>query len=215
VIEVHPPSEPVHGWRDFLLHLLTITIGLLIALSLEGLVEWRHHLQLVREAEESLQIEIKANAGNLQGVLDDLGHEQELLAQDVAVMKKIIANPKVQNRDDLTINFRVRTFDDVSWKTAQSSGALSYMPYTQALAYSKIYSAQNEIGAAEHQAVRDTVVSVAPFLNTKKGDVNPSGDEAVKIKDHLERLQGQLFFLEDLVKGLDAEYKKFFAAHRE
>jgi hypothetical protein len=35
VIEVHPPEEPLHGWRDFLIHLATITIGLLIALSLE------------------------------------------------------------------------------------------------------------------------------------------------------------------------------------
>jgi hypothetical protein len=42
VLDVHPPHEPVHGWRDFFVHPATITIGLLIALSLEGCVEWRH-----------------------------------------------------------------------------------------------------------------------------------------------------------------------------
>ena len=68
MIEVHPPTEPVHGWRDFLVHLLTITIGLVIALSLEGCVEWRHHRHLVHEAEASLQREIESNAKGLEGV---------------------------------------------------------------------------------------------------------------------------------------------------
>ena len=62
MLDVHPPHEKVHGFKDFLLHILTITIGLLIALSLEGCVEWRHHRHLVAEARESLHEEIKANA---------------------------------------------------------------------------------------------------------------------------------------------------------
>src|SRR5580704_11997712 len=94
VIDVHPPSEPLHGWRDFFIHLATITIGLLIALSLEGCVEWQHHRHLVHEAETSLQIEIRNNSTQLAGALEDVRSEQKYLQQDVAVMKKIIANPK-------------------------------------------------------------------------------------------------------------------------
>jgi hypothetical protein len=213
VIEVHPPSEPVHGWRDFLIHLATITIGLLIALSLEGCVEFWHHRSLVREAEESLQVEIEANAKEVEGALADVHREQELLQKDVDVMKKIVAHPKEVNRDNMTIDFRIRTFNDVSWKTAQSTGALSYMPYNRAHEYSDLYSAQNEIAVAEHQAVRDTVLAVAPFIGSKAGEANPTGDEAVKITDRLQTLQGQLLFLESEVKGLDGEYKKFLAAH--
>jgi len=213
VLDVHPPHEPIYSWRDFFVHLATITSGLLIALSLEGCVEWRHHRQLVHEAEESLLTEIKANAGDLQGALDDVRKERELLKQDIALMKKIIANPKVQNRDEVMINFHIRTFKDVSWKTAQSTGALSYMPYERAQEYSDIYNAQDEIYWAEREAVRDTVVSVGPFLNSAKGDVNPGGEEAVKIKTNLEVLQGQLTFMESLIRGLDGEYKKFLAAH--
>jgi hypothetical protein len=213
VIEVHPPNEPVHSWRDFLIHLATITIGLLIALSLEGCVEFWHHRSLVHEAEASMQIEIEANARELQRALEDVRKEQDSLKNDIAVMKKIIANPKVPNKEDMTVNFRIRKFDDVSWKTSQSTGALSYMPYERAQEYARIYSAQNEIAEAEHQAVRDTVLSIAPFLNSKKGDVNPGGEEAVKIVDRLEVLQGQLIFLEDLIKRLDGEYQKFLARH--
>jgi hypothetical protein len=213
VLEVHPPNEPVHGWRDFLIHLATITIGLLIALSLEGCVELWHHRSLVHEAEASMQIEIDANARELQNALADVRKEQDFLKKDVAVMKKIIANPKVPNNEDMRVDFRIRTFADVSWKTAESTGALSYMPYERAQEYANIYSAQNEIAEAEHQAVRDAVLSVAPFLNSKKGDQNSGGEEAVKIVDHLEVLQGQLIFLENLIKRLDGEYKKFLARH--
>ncbi len=69
-------------------------------------------------------------------------------------MKRIIANPKVQNHEEFTVNFRIRTFEDVSWKTAQSTGALGYMPYEQAHEYSNLYSQQNEVYLAEKQAAR-------------------------------------------------------------
>jgi hypothetical protein len=215
VIEVHPPTEPMHGWRDFLLHLLTITIGLLIALSLEGCVEWQHHRHLVHDAEASLGREIASNARDMAANLEGVRNEQRLLSQDVAVLKKIIANPKVQNHDSMSIRFNIRGFNDVSWKTAQSTGAFGYMPYSQAQEYSDIYDQQHEIDDAEHLAVRDTVVSVAPFLNAKDDDPNPSAAEAAAIKSHIEILQGQLSLVENLMVGLNDEYKKFLAAHPE
>ena len=41
-----PPFVPCP--RGFLIELLTITIGILIALSLESLLEWHHHRELKR-----------------------------------------------------------------------------------------------------------------------------------------------------------------------
>ena len=215
MLDVHPPHEAVRGWRDFFIHLITITIGLVIALSLEGCVEWRHHRNLVHEAESGLRIEIRGNAKEVEGAIEDLQKEQAFLKQDVAVLNRIIADPKTPNRENMTINFRVRTFNDVSWRTAQATGAFSYMPYIQAQEYADIYDQQDEIDIAERQAVRDSVLGVAPFLNLKAGDVNPSGEEAVRIKNQLEILQGQLLYVESLIEALDGEYKKFLTAHPE
>ena len=39
VIDIHPPHQAAHSWRDIFVHLATITVGLFIALSLEGCVE--------------------------------------------------------------------------------------------------------------------------------------------------------------------------------
>ena len=73
MLDVHPPHEPVHGIRDFLLHLLTITVGLLIALGVEGAVEWRHHVHLRNEADANIVSEIRDNSSDLKHMLQSGG----------------------------------------------------------------------------------------------------------------------------------------------
>jgi hypothetical protein len=114
VIDVHPPHEPLHGWRDFFLHLSTITIGLLIALSFEGLVEWQHHRHLVHDAESSLHAEIQGNAKDMTDVLADLHKKQDTLKHDVSVLKVVIATKKLPKDQSIDIGFRIVTFDNVS-----------------------------------------------------------------------------------------------------
>ena len=62
MLDVHPPHERMHGFRDFALHLFTIPVGLLIALSLEGCVEWQHHRHLLHDAETGLRGEVDKNS---------------------------------------------------------------------------------------------------------------------------------------------------------
>jgi hypothetical protein len=213
VLDVHAPHEPIYGWRDFFIHLATITIGLLIALSLEGCVEWQHHRHLAHQAKVSLGDEIGGNAKEVEGALEDVHKQLDMLKRDLAVLNRILADPKKPNRENITFKYAIRTFNDVSWRTAQSTTALSYMPYEDALEYSDIYDQQNDIDVAEHDAVRDAVIAVGPLQNLKAGDLNPGGEEAGKIKEHFEILQGQLGHVQALIEELDREYKKFLAAH--
>lgn len=215
MLDVHPPNEPVRGWRDFFVHLTTITIGLLIALSMEGCVEWQHHRHLVRDADASLRMEIRNNSRSMAENLEGVRNEEKVLTQDLAILEKIIANPKVPNYEYLQVKFKIRGFDDVSWKTAQSTGAFSYMPYAQAQEYSDIYDQQHEIDDAEAQAVRDTVVSVAPIFNLGKGDRNPGAAEAMAIKTNIQILQVQLTLIDGLMQTLDTDYTKFLKTHPE
>ena len=213
MLDVHAPNEPIHGWRDFLIHLATITVGLLIALSLERCVEWQHHRHLTHQAKVSLGKEIRGNAKEVEGALEDVRKQLDMLKRDVAVLNRILADPKKPNREDITFKYAIRTFNDVSWRTAQSTTVLSYMPYNEALEYSDIYDQQNYIDVAEQEAVRDAVIAVGPLQNLKAGDLNPGGEEAGKIKEHFEILQGQLGHIQSMIEELDHEYKTFLAAH--
>jgi len=213
VIDVHPPHEPIHGWRDFFLHLTTITIGLLIALSLEGCVEWQHHRHLVHEAEASLHNEIQSNESGLAGVIADVHNQQSVLKHDVVVLDQMIKDPMSKTGQHMSVNFHLVGFDDVSWKTAQSTGALSYMPYARAQEYAALYSLQDDLDVAQKQAVRDAIVSIGPFLNADVTDPAAASRQDQSIKERIEVLQGQLVLVESLVTGLDTEYKKFLAVH--
>jgi hypothetical protein len=213
VLDVHPPNEPVHNWRDFFIHLVTITIGLVIALSLEGCVEWQHHKHLVHEAQSSLQVEIEANTRELQKALNDVNAEQKQLAEDVVILQKIIDNPKVPNQGTPKILFELPAFDDVSWETAKATGALSYMPYGEAHRYSDIYKQQDEVDVAEHQAANDAVLGVAPFLNLEHTAPKLSPADAPMVKQRIEVLQARLYVLASLIRDLDGKYQKFLAAH--
>lgn len=213
VLDVHPPHEPIHGWRDFFLHLVTITIGLLIALSLEGLVEWQHHRHLVHEAEASLHVEIESNAKGLPDALAGLHKNQTDLKHDVEVLKYIIKNHKDPEHASMSIGSGIQSFDDVSWKTAQSTTALSYMPYARAEEYADIYTTQAELYGAEQQAARDAIISLAPFMNMTDKDSHLAEAQANDIKQKIEVLQGQLTLVENFMSSLDRSYKKFLAAH--
>ena len=213
MLEVHPVHKSIHGWRDFLLHLLTITIGLLIALSLEGCVEWAHRRHLVHEAERSLQVEIETNATGLKETAADILNQRKILTADVAVLKQIIKDRKPPKDSHMEITFHIRGFDNLSWKTAQSTGALAYMSYSKAKEFAEIYDMQEQTDVAQHQAARDAILSLAPFINADDKDPDPTGGDAVSIKRNIEILQGQLILLDSLVAGLDGKYKKFLAAH--
>jgi hypothetical protein len=43
MLDVHPRHERLHSWKDFLVHIATICVGLLIAVALEQTVEAVHH----------------------------------------------------------------------------------------------------------------------------------------------------------------------------
>jgi hypothetical protein len=213
LLDVHAPHESLHSWRDFFLHLTTITIGLLIALSLEGLVEWQHHRHLVHDAEASLHDEINNNATNITGALSVLHKREDALKHDVSVLKYVAANGQYPKDKDMSVDFSIVGFDSVAWKTAQSTGAFSYMPYDLAQDYSRIYMQQDLLSGEEQQAARDSVLAIGTFINEPDNSAPPSREQAESIIQKIEVVQGQLMLVDAFMQGLSRDYKAFLASH--
>src|ERR1700679_625980 len=57
MLDVHPPHETAHSWRDFFIHIATICIGLLIAIGLEQSVEAIHHRHQREDLEHQMHAE--------------------------------------------------------------------------------------------------------------------------------------------------------------
>ncbi len=77
MLDVHAPHGAVHTWKDFFIHLATISIGLLIAIGLEQSVEYLHHRHQVHEMAEKVQAE---SIENRKTLLTDLEQTDRVIA---------------------------------------------------------------------------------------------------------------------------------------
>jgi hypothetical protein len=210
MLDVHVPHEKVHGLRDFFLHLFTITIGLLIALSLEGCVEWQHHRHLVREAEAALHQEIENNAKQVARIRQQVQDHRTQLEQDLAVLGQMRTHAGVH--ETLNLTYSMQSFDDVSWKTAQTTGAFAYMPYPDAREFSDIYSAQDELYRAQQQVVEDVMRAAAPIVALPKG-VQPGPSGIDDLTTRIGMVEMRLSLVDSLINGLEMSYQKYRSEH--
>jgi hypothetical protein len=157
MLDVHAPHKPIHGFWEFLIHLFTITVGLLIAVQIESCVEWRHHLHLAEKARAEMRAEIESNLRDLKNAQPGLKARREVIDTDYEAMQRIQEHPndlKAQHAS-LTVSYNTISLADTAWKTAQSTGALAYIPYEEAERYSSIYQAQSALLAFQDKPAED------------------------------------------------------------
>jgi hypothetical protein len=145
-LEVSPPQQPIHSWKDFLLHLLTITIGLFIALTLEAAVESMHHRHLVREARQDLRREMVDNRKLYANNVLKLQLNRSQLAHDIDQLRELRDGRKLDS-PNLSWGWDWNSYADAAWKTARDSGAVSYMDSESISTYSTVYSQQDYVNA--------------------------------------------------------------------
>lgn len=213
MLDVHPPHEPVHGLRDFLLHILTITIGLLIALGLEGLVTRYEHHHLVHEATESLHREIQSNAQALPEAMGDLQKRQAAIEHDLVVVNAVLSHRPLPADRRTSVTFNINAYDDVSWRTAQVSGAITYMPYAEAQQYADIYDTQEALNQEERESARDAIQAIALLSQESNGANDPFAGRAGEARDKLQLLEGDLLLAKSIYKHLDRMYQQYLDGH--
>jgi hypothetical protein len=143
-VDVHPPHQPVRGWKDFALHLLTITVGLFIALTLEAAVQSMHHRHLVRDARQNLRREIAANHARYAGNARSLTENSDRLARDIEQLRDLREGKKV-DQPHLSWSWSWDGFNDTAWNTARDSGAISYMDPDAISGYATVYIQQEYV----------------------------------------------------------------------
>jgi hypothetical protein len=203
MIDVHAPEHPIHGVRDFFLHLFTITVGLLIALGLENTVEWRHHVHIRHEAESNLRHEIESNRKDLQSVVEAIPREQKELKMLLVFLQGQIDGKKPEIH---SVNLGVveATVQDASWNTASATGALSYMEYSEVQRFSSAYQLQKKFDAVQDQAL-PAIVAIEASLGT--GDPNAlKPAEAAETMRSVHIMMAQL----ETTRGLGVELVKIY-----
>jgi hypothetical protein len=206
-LDVHPPHGPIRSWKDFTLHLLTITIGLLIALTLEAAVESMHHRHMVKDARANLRREIAENQRLYTQNLRSLQAKLVQLQQDIDQLRELRAG-KTPEHFDVQWSFDWNGFVNSAWTSARDIGAVGYMQPEVVEEYSGLYRQQTFVNEAGVSILLDQAKAAAPLLLAKNGkdpkELLPGDIQAMLLS--AAEFEGRVKTLQLMMKTLDDDY---------
>ena len=126
-MDIHPPEGPTRSFKDFAIHILIVTIGILIALSLEGLRESVHEHHAVAEARKTFDRELRFNQDHLKLDLPRVSEMQAQVEQVLADMPQLAKEPAQLQQRVAAVQPAFYFFVDTGWNAALASGALASM----------------------------------------------------------------------------------------
>jgi len=152
-MEVHTPHEPVTSLRGLLTHLGLVIVGVLIALSFEGIGTWREHRALVRDARANLLNEVRDNRNDLVERLKQIPQETDQLIRALEVSIALQQHQTIDGKMDL--GFKSADLQAASHTTAEVTGAFALMEYDEVKRYTSLYNHQNVFVKTQDQARQD------------------------------------------------------------
>ena len=208
-MEIPAPDHPITGWKDTAKHLAIITVGVLIALALEGVVAWADHRLLVREAVANLTSEIRANRKELDGMFANLEKEQSEFQQADEIALKLLAHEKLDHIS-LSLNFGGPELKNAAVTTGQITGAFGYMDYSEVRRYADVYDMQAQfmrLQERQGQAFEAVFAFVRRFA-----DKTPPAPEALeRWRSQIDVALSGLYIREQMGRQLLKRYDELLA----
>jgi len=202
-MEIHAPHGPILSLKEFFVHIGIVTIGILIALSLEGLLEWRHHRELVAEARANIASEIQDNRKELDYFIKNAPQTQKDYEQALQLIGKVQAQHDLGTHSSLHLVANLAELNSASWATAQAVGALSFMEYGEVKRYARVYQLQEEFLRLQQKNLDTVTSALAVFAEGKSPAELPEADlrtERSRILDSLSSITIQQQFGQALMK---------------
>jgi hypothetical protein len=171
MLDVHSPDHRISGMKDFFVHMATITLGLLIALGLENGVEALHHRHQRKEAETLIRQEIRNNSTGIKESEAGLKTEIDGITILLKSLEAISAGQKPLKIEEKELQFREGPMQDSAWRTANTTGAISYMDYAEVETFSDAYKEQEQLETMEQLTLND-YLQLMPVLKGGGGTID-------------------------------------------
>ena len=175
--------------KHLLSEIAIVTIGILIALSFDGLVEWRQERRLAREATATIRSEIAANKAQLDGRLKAVRDSRVHIEKTFKLVKLLLA----ERAQGVTDPDRVDTqgmvwfsieLTSTAMRTAETTGALRHMPYPEVSGYANLYELQAEL-VRLHGRLQDHFVLIGGMAKGRIKFRDLTTPELYAWRDHL------------------------------
>ncbi len=210
MLDVHPPHSKVRSVGEFFLHLLTITIGLFIALILESAVQSVHHRHQREQAEADLRQEIRANNAQLDASHKAVAREQASLVRAMEFLRARQAN-KPYDISGISLAFQIVPLSDASWRTASATGVLSFMNYDNVQLYATAYHMQDAFNDMEQKSL-DSFLQLHSYVVGNPDLSKMPKEEAADAMIDVRLAYAHLDALEGISQTLGTDYKQALAS---
>jgi hypothetical protein len=208
-VEIHKP-KPIHSWREFAVELLTIVMGILIALGAEALVEHHRTERAVGFSRADFIDELSRNRGEVAANLEQARVLQGQLNQVLLSGAKFVAGkgPPLGG---------VQVARDFVWpKSAAWAGALSTkvmgdFPHDEGRAVAKAYSEQEAFIALQRSeqtvwfGLAESSYVGAPTRPEVAKALQHMTEAAAYLQAHIETEQGLLKAYDGALERLKRE----------
>ena len=150
-MDVHLPEEPVYTWKQFWIHLGTITAGLLIALGLEHAVAAAHRVHERHELQRELHDEGERNEETLKMDFERIAALKTSLVAwhrqvDEAMAK---GGGLIDSRTQSASIGTVALPSQAMWDSAKASGRVALLSNDQNAVYAYLYQQEERLKAQE------------------------------------------------------------------
>ncbi len=184
MIDIHPPHQSVHTWKDFLIHIATIIVGLVIAIGLEQTVEFLHRVSERRALIVDLHEECARNMDVLRSDIAALTIRRAWMLAVIETLNR--AQPQngivtVSLPQQSTVKTPTAPSRSV-WSVAKSNGRVALLPENIAEVYDRVDHEGDEFFSSN----RDTMAARIPLreLATRLGvQLTPGATLSLSIAD--------------------------------
>ena len=203
------PHRPF-ALREGLIQIALITVGVLIALSFDGIVAWRQNRALVRDARANLASEIRDNRDELQKSLQQMDQFADNLLHAADVADKMSKSAPVDaNKVEVAAGWA--ELRDASRDTADVTGAFGLMPYEEVKRYATVYQRQEQWLARQNDTVQN-VTRVLAMVHVFAEPKNATAREFDDLKRDIWLSLGSLSAQQQWGEALLREYDRVLQA---
>jgi hypothetical protein len=194
-MDLHPPDQPIRSLKDFGLHLCVVTVGILIALGLEQIVEMHHRATLAREAVDGFRHELHDDLQQVKAVLDGL---PELRTEIHTQLDLLNTSPPPAGARYKTPGVSYNPIYAASWDTAVATQALNELPYDTVKKFSEAYAGLRIFTEEER-----IMLNAWHDLQAFGGDLSAlSPDQRRTLIEQLHRYDSFIFSLDSAGRGV-------------
>ena len=190
MIDVHSPHHTPQGWRDFFIHIATIVVGLVIAVSLEQSIEAIHRHHQRRQLVDQLAVAHLQLLKDAENMNADERNKLNWYSEHIVAMRATVEQHRSHAERGSPLTSPFSSPQDSVWLAAKADGSASLLSQQQLIAESEL----DELLVELHMQIRevnrvrqDSVIPGCDRLSVKPGtlETNYSHGDSNELRDCL------------------------------